>query len=424
MEVSTQIYLVWFRASARNWKWTRYCILGTADTRFPVRQNASAGRRVQSRNQPFRPADRIKNEVQVASGTFAVAYTVKNEARLLPSAIQYHLAAGASRIYLHWDGTTDGSERLISQFPSVVARDSYKPQEMSDAPQWLAQILPAYDVDFDVRKRANTYYAALQAAKEGIEWLACIDVDELVLMATNEHEIKDHIPKYLSQIPDRIDQLLLPNLEAVPTSVDTQNPFADCVYFLNRFPATEAIWRYSRALFTRIARSPAAVAWYDYFFYKLRFAGALPRKFRDPNTGKLIPAGYFIGYSTYKSIIRVKSFPQFNFVTHCAKPFLRAPRNLRTGNVLHYDLPDAAYFASKFRQREGVLHNHFYLRYRLALVALNSTDDQIQQFFDNYLALRDPARIALLKRKGILLEIDAVSELIRQFRDEASAALA
>ena len=366
--------------------------------------------------------ERIKHEVQGASGSFAVTYTVKNEARLLPSAIQYHLAAGCSRIYVHWDGTTDGSERLITQFPSVVARNSYQPAEMADAPQWLAQILSAYDRDFDVHKRANTYYAALQAAREGFEWLACIDVDELILMSTAEREIKDHIPKYLSRTPASVDQLLLPNLESVPTSAETQNPFIESVYFLNRFPMTEAINRYSRALVSRLSRSSAAIAWYDYFFYKLRFLGALPRGLRDPKTGETLPAGYFLGYSSYKSIIRVKSFPEFNFVTHCARPFLRAPRNLRTGNVLHYDLPDVAYFAAKFRQRTTPLLDHFYLRYRLALIAMNSTDDELREFFDRYIAVSDPARIALLKKKGILLEIDAVSQLVRQFRDELSSA--
>ena len=173
------------------------------------------------------------------SGKFALTYTVKNEARLLPSAIEYHLAAGCSRIYLFWDGTTDNSAELIAKYPQVIARQSYRPQELHDPPAWLSRILPAWETELDVRKIANTVYAAEDAARDGIEWLVGIDPDELILMSRAETVIENHIPKYLEKIPENIDQLHLPNLESVPTAAEIQNPFTDCVYFLNRFPAIE-----------------------------------------------------------------------------------------------------------------------------------------------------------------------------------------
>ena len=58
-------------------------------------------------------------------------------------------------------------------------------------------------------------------------------------MSRDEQALENHIPRYLERIPDDIDQLQLPNLESVPTAAETDNPFIDCVYFLNRFPATE-----------------------------------------------------------------------------------------------------------------------------------------------------------------------------------------
>lgn len=355
------------------------------------------------------------------SGKFALTYTVKNEARLLPSAIEYHLAAGCSRIYLFWDNTTDNSAELVAKYPQVIARKSFRPDELHNPPSWLTNILPAWEPDLDVRKIANTLYAARDAAKDGIEWLVGIDVDELILMSRHEQALENHIPRYLEKIPDAVDQLLLANLESVPTAAETGNPFIECVYFLNRFPATEAVWRYSRAALARITpssekrvtRFPKLIAWYDWLFYELRFAGALHRMMREPGTQRRIPGTYFLGYSSYKSFIRTDRTADFQFATHGWKPFLRRPRSLRTGNVLHFDLLDAAYFALKFRQRPAP-RDIFYLRYMLGLVARNHSPEEIREFFETYIAIRDPKRIELLKKKGILVEIQSASNFLKK----------
>jgi hypothetical protein len=170
----------------------------------------------------------------------------------------------------------------------------------------------------------------------------------------------------------------------------------------------------------RISKSPKLLAWYDYLFYQVRLLGALPRLMREPKSNSAIPAGYFLGYSSYKSMIRTRSFADFNFATHFWKRYLRSPRTLRLGNVLHFDMLDAAYFSAKFRQRQGGdWEKIFYFRYRLGLVARNSSESEISDFFKSYIAIDDPARIALLKKKGILLEIDAVSKLMRKISSES-----
>jgi hypothetical protein len=148
-------------------------------------------------------------------------------------------------------------------------------------------------------------------------------------------------------------------------------------------------------------------------FYQVRFFGALPRLMRDPKSRRLFPAGYFLGYSSYKSFIRLRTFSNFKFETHRWTRNVRAPRNRRLGNILHYDLPDCAYFAAKFRQRQQGVQKGFYLRYRLALVATNCSDREIAEFFGRYIAIRDPAPIARLERKGILLRIDAVANFMK-----------
>ena len=249
-----------------------------------------------------------------------------------------------------------------------------------------------------MRKIANTVYAAQDAASDGFEWLVGIDPDELILMSRAETVIENHIPKYLENIPENIDQLHLPNLESVPTAAEIQNPFTDCVYFLNRFPAIEALWRYSRAALARITRSPETrltrfpkfIAWYDWLFYELRFAGALGRMMREPRTNRRIPGTYFLGYSSHKSFIRTARAPNFEFATHGWRPFLRRPHNLRTGNILH-----------------------FYLRYMLGNVARNHSPEEIREFFETYIAIRDPKRIEKLKQKGIIVEIRSPSNLLK-----------
>ncbi len=357
----------------------------------------------------------------LSSLQFAISYTVKDESRLLPSAIDYHIAAGCSRIYVFWDGTSDRADSLHSAYPSVVARNSITPGEIEDAPLWIKRILCAWETDMDVRKCINTYYAAKSAAIEGIDWLISLDPDELILMEKNGPINHDHISKHLRCVPDNVNQLLLPNLDSVPTSAESTNPFSDCVYFMNRFPVTEFIWRYSRALLIRISRSPALVAWYDYIFYQVRFAGALPRLMREPRSGRLIPAGYFLGYSSYKAFIRIRTFFNFTFGTHGWTRYVRSPRNMRLGNILHYDMPDGAYFAAKFQKRqEGIILKAFYLRYRLALVARNCSDSEIKEFFERYIAIRDPARIWRLAKKGILLKIDVVSNFMKSTHGGAS----
>ena len=135
---------------------------------------------------------------------------------------------------------------------------------------------------------------------------------------------------------------------------------------------------------------------------------------RDPRTHRAIPVGYFLSYSTYKSFIRLTTFSNFKFATHRWKGDAREPRSIALGNILHYDMLDAAYFADKHRKRQAeYIRRTFYLMYRLAQVARNCSDSEIKEFFEKYIAIRDPARIARLERKGILLKIDAVANFMK-----------
>jgi hypothetical protein len=89
--------------------------------------------------------------------SFAISYTVKNEARLIAPAIVYHLAAGCSKIYIFFDGTTDNTKDLITPDDRIIFLNTTIPKELKELPSWIVDILPWWETDMDVRKRINTF---------------------------------------------------------------------------------------------------------------------------------------------------------------------------------------------------------------------------------------------------------------------------
>jgi hypothetical protein len=137
------------------------------------------------------------------------------------------------------------------------------------------------------------------------------------------------------------------------------------------------------------------------------------RMMRDPENNERIPGGYFLGYVSYKSFMRTARATEFEFATHGWRPCKRKPRSLRSGNVLHFDMLDAAYFAAKFRQRPPE-RGLFYFRTRLSIVARDRSMEHVKRFFETYIAIRDPRRIEKLKKKGIAVEIRSASNLLKK----------
>jgi hypothetical protein len=219
---------------------------------------------------------------------------------------------------------------------------------------------------------------------------------------------------FFSSVPSEVDQILLPNLEAVPVGEGTGSPFLDCTLFLRRFSATENIWRITSALMRRLLRHPKLVAWYDYGFYWIRFRGALPRLMRHPRTGALIPAGYFLGYSNHKAFVRTGAARDYLFNIHKWQQAKKRPRTMRKGHVLHYDLCSVDYFASKFRQRQPtMLVSAFYCRYQFALIARDLPLEEVKQFFIENICIGDPTVVRRLQQRGILISIGFIANMMR-----------
>ena len=351
----------------------------------------------------------------VTTARFAITYTVKNEANLLPDAIAYHLGLGCSLIYVFFDGSTDNSRELIRDTERVRCADSVAPDSLRDVPAWIEALVPRWTESMDVRKRINTYVSAQMARNESIDWLINLDPDELLLLNPAEARAPGDPGKFFSEIPATVDQILVPNLEAVPNHCGSGRPFADCTLFLRRFPITELLWRSGAALIRRAIARPKLHAWYDYWFYRFRFQGALPRLMHHPTTGESIPAGYFLGYSNHKAFIRTRVARHFLFNIHRWQKAERRPKSISRGCLLHYDLCSLEYFREKFRQRPpAMLIKAFFCRHMFALIARDLSFESARKFFLENICITDDRILARLRRRGILVEISSISSRMKQ----------
>jgi Glycosyl transferase family 2 len=346
----------------------------------------------------------------------AITYTIKNEARILPDAIAYHRALGVERFYVFLDGTTDAMREWLGLQPDVRVQDTVRPETVVDPPSWIGWATENHAGWMDVRKMLNVWCANRQAHRDGFDWLALLDPDELIVPQgglSGEVEIGD----WLGAIPDRCDQVLMRNLDVLPTGDDGGRPFGGR-HFINRLGWIEALWIWPRRALSRFIRSPETIAWYDHRFFRFALGRNNPRRLVDPRSGEEIPFGYFLSYSSQKPIGRPGRMMAFEPTLHYwrrKRGSLGRPRSLRSGNVLHFDLIDAAAFAAKFRQRVGQAEYEvklFYPRWRLGKLATELDDAERVKFFDECLAVRDPERLAELIAAGTVVRHDRHVKMI------------
>lgn len=358
-------------------------------------------------------ADCSENAVATIKGTFAIVYTVKNDAALLLSSIVYHAAAGCSRFYVFWDGTTDDAPDLLRHRDDVVAQNSVRPEDITgpnsldiDPKHWVEDML--------LRKRLNTKHAAELAACEGIEWLLSIDPDELVLadpcdIARNDGSV-GHIGRMLTMVSDRTDQVLVPNIEVQATDTPVTCPFTDCTLFIPRRPLVRALCHAGRLVVLRLLRSQRLAVWFEHGVFRLTSDGRFPPTMREPITNSIIPRSHYLGYHSYKAFIRSKRAVQFDFVVHrWIGSAGRKPRSVRRGLLLHYDLFNVQAFAAKFRQRAPRFTMPHATRSILARLARELSDCDLRDFFNDNIMIRDRDAINNLILSGLIIRVECIS---------------
>ncbi|MFN5465675.1 MAG: glycosyltransferase family 2 protein [Cyanobacteriota bacterium] len=351
--------------------------------------------------------------------TFAITYTVKNEQRLVLESLIYYRHLGCSRFYVFLDHTTDNLPNLLSSHSDVLVRPSVSPAELNDHTVWFEQIQKDAEGWLDLRKKLNTYWASLHARDCGVEWIAAIDPDELIIHDLHIGVIRPKsLASFLRKVPQDIGQLRMVNLDNIPVGPRASHPFSGSDLFLNRpKEPVEIFWRYSRSIFRLLIRNPEQwayyQAWYDQLFFKCLLGDAFPRLVRHPLTGKELPTGYFLSYTSGKSFVRTD-------LLHAIRPdvhyWFSLPgaelRTVRQGIVLHYDMIDADYFVHKFRQRpknsDVSTVKSLYKRWVIARVAVDLPDEAANAFFRQSIAIMNPIRQDYLLKKGVLRRIPAV----------------
>ena len=359
----------------------------------------------------------------MSGSSYAITYTVKNEARLLPDAIRYHAAQGCFHFYVYLDGTTDGTRESILDLPNVTVLTSVPLAAEESYPAWMRDIAPMWDVNMDARKRFNTIDAAQRARDAGIEWIISIDPDEIIYPCEPGTGKPIQISDLLSSINAHVDQLLLKNLEAVPTRAPAgRGPFSQCVYFVQRFDATDLVRRAIGTFVSKLSKSPKARAWSDHLVYRARLLGAYPRIMRDPRDGSAVPSSLFLGYTNHKAFMRSARAEYFNFNIHKWQKSVRKPISVSFGYLLHYDIFDWEYFSLKFRQRNSyMIIADFFVRHRLGEIARECDDSEVELFFAENIAL-DAVSVDQLVKKGVIRRIDDVAAFFEASPERQSSA--
>jgi len=354
------------------------------------------------------------------SGSFSVIFTVKNEEKNLPKAIEYYKALGAKKIFVFWDGTTDNSPEIIKDDIIVLSQNSIHFEEFKELfginyPKWFDTLIDNWDIKFDFRKRINTMYAAKLTRELGIEWMVSPDPDELIYFFEKEEFGPNQFQKILADTAPNIDQILLRNMEAVPTEVGKEHPFIDIKYFVNRFPITEFFNRAFKTIL-RFSKIPAGtIDLLDHYFFRARFQGLYPRPIINPLNGNKIHRSLYIGYRGYKPIIRVKDYQCFIFNTHYWQSNTKKIKSIIRGNILHYDICDSSEYKNKFKQRHiKTIDQGYNVRTYLGWIARKLDSDALADFFESQIVLKNKKILNLLVKKKILRQVNQISDFYRK----------
>jgi|688.fasta_scaffold00220_23 hypothetical protein len=348
--------------------------------------------------------------------SFAITYTVKNEARLLLDAIAFHRYQGCSLFYIFFDGTTDEAPALLAGVPDVICRPTVHPHELDDSTDWYLLIKSESSEWFDLRKKLNTFWAAKDAQSKGIDWIGALDPDELITASISAAGfVSNQFNSFLSTIPLPYVQLRLLNLDNIPVSPLAPEPFTGSdLFLLRRNRAVEEFWRISRAFYGMLYQGSANQGYYkalyDQIFFKILLGNAFPREIKHPHSNSVIPTGIFLSYYIGKVFVRTSALDWIRPGIHFWQSLTSRPIRTKTkGHVLHYDFVDASYFIHKFKQRP---HNtdvstvrSIYVRWAITRLALDLSDQEAERFFTQNIVIQDPSRQQYLIDHGVLARI-------------------
>lgn len=307
--------------------------------------------------------------------------------------VGYHLNTGINHMYLFFDNPDDEAISFLRDHPRVTA---FK----CDQKHWKNVGL---DIQSDVqtKQEANATLALQLAHQSGYEWLIHMDSDELIYGLNS-------VSDYFRQVPDHVDIVRFPVMEAAPQKLKYNDPFKDITYFKVYTALPEQTKSFRTDEDIKKSQRSSARSWH----FKRRLAKYLGSK----NAAKRkFLHGHINGKSATRTSASVKSI-----ACHLPIPEDGASLNLIVSQcffVLHYDCMGFENWKNKWENR--IFGNQYFTPEKLSRYRINM-HEEIKDAFENedkliayYRSLYHLSGYdkKLLKSLGLLREIDLSIEL-------------
>lgn len=333
----------------------------------------------------------MNNSIKISTVT-----TLKAPLEITLSFVRYHLNIGIDHMYLFFD---DPNDEAISHLKDQKRVTLIK----CDQTHW-----DSFDLDpkseVQTKQVANATHAFQLARKSGFEWLIHMDSDELIYGSTS---VKD----YFRQIPEYVDVIRFPVLEASPQQLKHNNAFKEITNFKVYTAISSQVKNFSMVASDKKEQNNIFRRWH----YKRRIA----RLFGSNTAAR---QKFILGHNVGKSATRT-SAPIKKISNHLPIPEKGANPNLIVSQsfyVLHYDCMGFHNWRSKWENRINGDHNFNHQRlsrFRLELTkkienALHNEDQLKSLYYDLYYL--SSYEYYLLKMLGLLKKVDLSSDLFEK----------
>lgn len=144
--------------------------------------------------------------------SICIAVTLRAPLGQIKSFVNYHLNIGVDHIFLFFDSPNDKTIRFFKKNKRVSC--------FSGRGNGIVAI--------EDRQRKNANDALKIAREMNLEWIAHLDIDELILTRL---KLKD----LLGKVSAKVDYVRLATLESVPEKMSYKDPFKEITLFKNNF---------------------------------------------------------------------------------------------------------------------------------------------------------------------------------------------
>ncbi len=313
----------------------------------------------------------------------AIVSTIKHVTNQTSHWVQHHLQL-VSKIFLFIDHPGEGMElekELTNKYGSERLSFIHKNEELIK--QWKTyadyeRVQNLVERFVTVRQALNIEYLLHMKDCSQFKWVFHLDDDELLFYSKKDQSLGD----YLKNIPDKYDQLVLQNYEAIPTELDTTDFFAKQKTFKKSPPMVSL--HQLRSMNERLKK--------NYFFTSYNHG-----KFAF-SPAKILARGW-----SYPDGVH-RFHPDENTTLDC---------NFLDLAVLHYPFPNFGMYFSKFtginRKRMyeyealGDTTENFY-SFSRGLVSKANPLEMEKYYSEN--VIYSPEEIAVLHEFKLLLEIE------------------